>query len=125
MTESGGRRFIDLVDGDLIDQQVRLRAFNFLDEQRAMHGDVVPWAVLNRGFDYEGRRVPLLGPQGIFKPAVLPEMPLSIATAPVVENKPRPYDDGFDEEGLLKYRYRGTDPGHRDKGLRLDIVPFL
>jgi hypothetical protein len=34
----------------------------------------------------------------------------------------RPYDDGLDEEGLLNYRYRGTDPRHRDNvGLRLTM----
>jgi putative restriction endonuclease len=58
--------------------------------------------------------VPLLGPQGIFKPAVLPELPLSITTAP-----DGPYDDSFTPAGLLSYRYRGVDPNHRDNvGLR-------
>jgi putative restriction endonuclease len=57
--------------------------------------------VLSRGFDVGGQRVPLIGPQGIFKPAVLPEMPLSVATAPEVEGRRRPCDDGVDEEGIL------------------------
>jgi putative restriction endonuclease len=61
-----------------------------------------------------GRRVPLLGPQGIFKPAVLRDVPLSITTAPPVSGKPRPYDDHVGEDDLLRYRYRGTDPGHPD-----------
>lgn len=62
----------------------------------------------------------MIGPQGIFKPAILPELPLTIATAPPVENRDRPYDDGFVEGGLLRYRYRGTDPHHRDNvGLRI------
>src|SRR4029453_6898265 len=31
----------------------------------------------------------------------------------------RPYDDGFTDGGFLHYRYRGTDPNHRDNvGLR-------
>jgi len=64
--------------------------------------------------------VPLLGPQGIFKPLILPEVPLSITTVPIVEGRERPYNDSIDEGGLLKYRYRGTDPRHRDNvGLRL------
>ena len=30
-----------------------------------------------------------------------------------------PYDDSFGSEGLLRYRYRGTDPNHADnRGLR-------
>jgi putative restriction endonuclease len=33
--------------------------------------------------------------------------------------RPRPYDDGFEESGFLRYRYRGEDPNHRDNaGLR-------
>jgi putative restriction endonuclease len=64
--------------------------------------------------------VPLIGPQGIFKPALLPEMPLSITTVPEVAGKRRPYDDQIGEEGVVHYRYRGTDPGHRDNmGLRV------
>jgi putative restriction endonuclease len=60
----------------------------------------------------------LLGPQGIFKPAVL-DLPLSITTAPIVEGKARPYEDEVGDDGFLLYRYRGTDPLHRDNvGLR-------
>jgi len=79
-----------------------------------MHGEVVPRSVLARGFDFDGRRVPLIGPQGIFKPAILPEMPLSITTVPVVEGRERPYEDEVGSDGLLRYRYRGTDAQHRD-----------
>lgn len=109
-----------MIPADAIDRDVRLRAFDFLSEQTSIHGDVLPWAILSSGFLFDGRRVPLIGPQGIFKPAVLPEMPISIATAPVREGEARPYDDGLDEHGLLNYRYRGKDPMHRDNvGLRL------
>ena len=72
------------------DSAVRLRAFAFLAEQMRLHGDGLPWSVLSRGFDYEGRRVPLVGPQGIFTPAVL-RLPLTITTAPVVVGKERPH----------------------------------
>jgi putative restriction endonuclease len=111
------------------DREARLRAFDFLDEQTSIHGEVLPWSILSGGFLLEGRRVPLIGPQGIFKPSVLPDMPISIATAPVQEGVERPYDDGVDEQGLLNYRYRGTDPQHRDNvGLRLAMqrrVPLI
>jgi len=51
---------------------------------------------------------------------VLPDVPLSIATAPEIPGKKRPYDDGLGEDEILLYRYRGTDPMHRDNvGLRL------
>ena len=103
------------------DIAVRLHAFDFLREQRRRFGDAsLPRSILERGFDFDGVRVPLIGPQGIFKPAILPEVPLTITTAPPVEHRERPYDDGFIDGGFLRYRYRGTDPNHRDNvGLRL------
>ena len=52
-----------------LDTRVRTRAFQFLTEQTRPHGEVLPRDLLERGFDFEGRRVPLIGPQGIFKPA--------------------------------------------------------
>src|SRR2546426_5046875 len=105
---------------DDVDAAVRLRAFHFLTEQRRGFGEAsIPRSVLERGFDFEGVRVPLIGPQGIFKPAILTELPLTITTAPPVEHRERPYDDGFIDGGFLRYRYRGTDLHHRDNlGLR-------
>jgi len=38
----------------------------------------------------------------------------SATTAPVVRGRPRPYDDGFEDSGFLRYRYRGEAPNHRD-----------
>src|SRR5690242_9197875 len=106
-------------DPDL-DHRVRLAAFHFLEEQTQLRGEVLPREILAQGFEFEGQRVRLIGPQGIFKPALLREMPLSITTVPVVQGKPRPYEDLGGAEGLVRYRYRGTDPGHRDNaGLRL------
>lgn len=106
-----------------LDAIVRRKAFEFLDHARALHGDVLPFKLLERGFEYEGGRVSLLSQQGIFKPAVLPEVPLSIRSAPEDSRRSRPYDDRVDESGLLVYRYRGRDASaqsHRDnRGLRL------
>jgi putative restriction endonuclease len=108
---------------------VRTAAFAFLVQLRQVYGDQLPWSVLARGFEFGGARVPLVGPQGIFKPAVLPNMPLSITTAPTVPNKPRPYEDMQLEDGFIAYRYRGVDPNHRDNvGLRLAMeehVPLV
>ena len=104
------------------DALVRTAAFAFLRDQTRLRGDVLPRDLLAAGFQFEGIRVPLLGPQGIFKPAVLPEIPLSITTVPVIEGRPRPYEDEVGPDGLLRYRYRGTDSNHRDNvGLRLAI----
>ena len=71
-----------------LDVAIRLRAFDFLTEQRRRFGEAsIPRTVLERGFDFEGQRVPLIGPQGIFKPAILPEVPLTINTAPPMPTK--------------------------------------
>jgi putative restriction endonuclease len=72
----------------------------------------------------DGVRIPLMGPSGIWKPAVC-QLPISIAT--VVAG---PYPDRFDiQRGVLRYAYRGTDPAHRDnRGLRQamrDRVPLV
>lgn len=67
-----------------------------------------------------------MGPQGIFKPAILRDAPLSITTAPPVEGKQAPYEDEVGPEGLLRYRYRGTDPKHHENvGLRTAMVRRL
>jgi putative restriction endonuclease len=50
-------------------QRVRLAAFAFLTEQTQLHGEVLPRDQLAAGFQLDGQRVPLMGPQGIFKPA--------------------------------------------------------
>lgn len=94
------------------DGAIRAAVFAWLTEQRAEHGEALPRDLLT-GFTLDGRRVPLLGPQGIFKPAAC-ELPISIAT---VEGN---YPDEFDEaSGTLRYAYRGTDPNHWDNvGLR-------
>ena len=95
------------------DSVIRLAAFDWLKVQTAIHGDVLPRKTLENGFIFESERIPLIAPQGIFKPRML-DLPLSITTAPR-----GPYDDSFDEKGLLIYRYRGTDINHRDNvGLR-------
>lgn len=96
------------------DARIRAAVFRWLENQVSLHGDVLPWKVLLEGLDVDGKRVPLLSQQGIFKPAVL-DVPLSIRTSP-----DGPYHDAFRRDGLLEYSYRGTDLEHRDnKGLRV------
>lgn len=96
-----------------IDQQIRLAAFNWLTEQVDLHGDVLNRDKLAQGFKFKGTRIPLVSPQGIFKPKQL-DLPLTITTSPK-----GPYTDSFDKNDFLLYKYRGTDPMHRDNvGLR-------
>ena len=95
------------------DQRIREEAFNWLQEQVSLYDETLPREILAQGFQLDGQRVPLLGPQGIFKPSVM-QVPLSITTSPN-----GPYDDSMGPDDLIRYRYRGTDPNHRDNvGLR-------
>ena len=96
-----------------LDLQVRLATFKWLDENSDRFDDVFPRDVLAKGFVFNGTRVPLLGPQGIFKPAIIPEIPLTIVTT-----TNSPYRDSEDDQQLL-YSYTGTDPNHwQNVGLR-------
>ena len=98
----------------LDDRRVRLATFRWLEEQVSRHGDVLPRPILLHGLELDGERIPLVSRQGIFKPRVLPEIPLSITTT--VHG---PYDDQMSPEGLMLYSYRGTDPAHPENaGLR-------
>lgn len=91
-----------------LDQEIRLATFDWLSGQVEIHGDVLPWALLALGFEHRGERVRLLSQQGIFKPKVM-TLPLSIRTT-----FKGPYEDRFGADGLLEYRYQGTDPEYRD-----------
>jgi putative restriction endonuclease len=104
-----------------LDMAVRLAAFDFLAELTHLHGGVLSSRMLRPGFPFRGQRIKLMGPQGIFKPLILPDLPLSITTAPPDFRGGRPYDDGFSTDGtVLLYRYRGTNPRHPDNArLRL------
>lgn len=102
------------MDPDRQDATIRKAAFDWLEDKTGRHGDVLARELLVQGFEWQGQRVPLAGPAGIFKPRVLPRMPLTITTVPN-----GPYEDSFGDEHRLLYRYRGTNPRHHDNvGLR-------
>ena len=102
------------------DERVRGAAFEWLAEQISILGDVLPRTLLAEGFLLGENRVRFVGPQGIFKPAVM-QIPLSITSSPK-----GPYDDAIGQDNLLRYKYRGTDPSHRDNvGLRVALQSGL
>lgn len=59
---------------------IGLAAFKWLNEQMHIHGDVLPRRLLEQGFDFNGQRITLVGPQGIWKPKVFEQIPISITT---------------------------------------------
>src|SRR5215207_2715870 len=85
---SGPRSYASAMVG-VADESIRRRVFEWLTRQREQSGEAIPRNLLVN-FTLDGVRVPLLGPQGIFKPAVC-ELPISIATV-----AGGPYDDAFD-----------------------------
>ncbi len=100
-----------------LDTQIRLAAFQWLETQSPIYEEVFPRAILATGFSFEGMQIPLVSPQGIFRPRHL-LYPISITSAPL-----GPYEDSFDESGYLIYKYRGKDPSQRDNvGLRNSLI---
>ena len=65
-------------------------------------------------FRFRGEPLPLMDMQrGIRKPAVL-EAALSFRTVYRPEGEERPYEDAVGPDGLIRYKYRGTDPEHSE-----------
>ena len=98
-----------------IDLQIRIATFNWLSEQTDTFGDVLSRKLLQQGFEFKNQRVPLVAPNGIFKPKIM-DLPLTITTT-----TQGPYDDDLDldKDNFLNYRYRGTNANHHDNvGLR-------
>ena len=93
---------------------IRVAAFMWLRDRVAFNQGIFDGTELNAGFLFEGQRVTLKGAAGIWFPKGF-TMPISITT--VLHG---PYsDDEFDNEGMIRYAYRGTDSDHRDnRGLR-------
>ena len=99
---------------DDLDHAVRSAAFNFLAEHSRLHGETFERKTLEEGFMFRGERVRLVGPQGIFKPRILADRALSLTTVAPKRGRPRPYDDGFQPDNTVIYKYRGTDPNHHN-----------
>jgi len=107
----------------IVDGTIRQAVFGWLTQQREEFGEGLPRHALT-DFVLGDRRIPLIGPQGIWKPAAC-QLPISITT--IAGGR---YDDAFDNRaGILKYAYRGTAPAHADnRSLRKawrDRVPLV
>jgi putative restriction endonuclease len=83
----------------------------WLDERARGGNELVTFAEL-ADFHFEQQRVPLMDKQrGIRKPKSL-DAALSFRTRFTQPGHVRPYDDAEGPDGLLRYKYRGTDPQH-------------
>jgi putative restriction endonuclease len=97
----------------MYDEQLRAAAFDHLT--RLLDGSPdgsLASADINR-FEFQGRAVRLVVQTGIWKPATL-EAALSIRTTYTPPSQLPPYADDIGEDGLLRYKWRGTDAEHSD-----------
>ena len=92
---------------------LRAAAFAHLDRLRMRQpGGGLRSADINT-FTFDGRPLRLIVQTGIWKPAGL-DAALSIRTTYTPPNEPPPYEDDLGDDGLVRYKYRGTDPSHSD-----------
>jgi len=79
-----------------MDHQVRLAAFQWLEHLTLLYDDeILPRDVLTKGFMYQGKRITLMGPKGIWKPKSM-ELPLSITTT-----SESPYNDEITKDNFI------------------------
>ncbi len=96
------------------ESQVRAALFAWLEKESSRNGGIFTRKELETGFSVGGETIALVGPTGIWKPRQFEVMPISITTV-----SDGTYHDSIGKDGLINYRYRGTDPHHRDNaGLR-------
>ncbi|MGQ0670643.1 MAG: HNH endonuclease, partial [Actinomycetota bacterium] len=94
------------------DDRLRASAFAFLSNLSARGGGAVSWQDLQQ-FEFEGRRIPLVGQTGIRKVRGY-QAALTILTTYRLRPEDRPYDDGIGADGYPRYKWRGTEAGHAD-----------
>ena len=100
------------IDRDYEDR-LRTAAMKWLDDRGGTGQVVLSFGDLSR-FTFEGRRVPLMDRQrGIRKPRHMAAA-LSIRTRFTAPGKIPPYADTEGPDGLLRYKYRGSDPAHSE-----------
>jgi putative restriction endonuclease len=88
---------------------IRTQIFEWLQQKTIEYDDVLPYHEIKTGFTYGGNPVPLLGPQGIFKPKIIQYYPISITTSPN-----SPYSDKISENSTISYKYRGNNPNFHE-----------
>jgi putative restriction endonuclease len=101
------------VTGDGLDARLRREAQAWLTVHT--HDGQMPISYHDLlDFEFDGRPFKLMDPQrGIRKPREISSA-LSIRTVYTPPGQERPYADGIGSDGLLRYKWRGTDAGHAE-----------
>ena len=55
----------------IVEEQIRIAAFKWIEEQVQIYGEVLPRTLLEKGFIFNGQRITLVGPQVFGNPASL------------------------------------------------------
>lgn len=97
---------------DDLDTRLRAAMFAHLDRLKVAHPDGLPSNVIN-SLTFDGTPIRLTVQPGIWKPAQL-SAALTIRTTFTTPGTAAPYDDEVAPDGTLRYKWRGTDPGHSD-----------
>jgi len=98
---------------DEFDRRLRDAAMQWLD-RKTNHGTASVTRAELSEFRLGSERVPLVDPQqGIRKPQGM-SAALSILTTYTRPGAQAPYDDLPGDDGMMRYKWRGTDPGHSD-----------
>ena len=107
----------------IMDEAIRIAAFDWLGHMTMLHGDVLPREMLVNDFIWKEDRIILLGAKGIWKPRQM-DLPISITTT-----WNSPYNDVLTEDRFVKYKYRGNNPYHTDnvglRNLMIQQIPLI
>lgn len=109
------------VDPSDVDWPVRSAAFASLAQLVHFHGDVLPWAVIDRGFSYAAQTFRFANQsKGIFRPRGMRDAALSVKTTIPRSGKPRYEDIATDDAFVYAFQSRG--PEYHDNRLLLRAI---
>ncbi len=104
-----------------MDWPVRLAAFSSLAQLVRLHGDVLPWAVIDRGFTHAGQTFRFANQsKGIFRPRGMHDAALSVKTTVPRSGKPKYEDIATDDAFVYAFQRRG--PEYHDNRLLLRAI---
>jgi putative restriction endonuclease len=97
---------------------MRLAAFASLDALVQVHGDVLTWAIIDRGFVFAQQTFRFANQsKGIFRPAGMRDAALSVKTTVPRSGKPK-YDD-IATDDAFSYAFQSRGPDYHDNRLLL------
>lgn len=104
-----------------VDWPVRSAAFAALADLVRLHGEVLPWAIIERGFMFGARTFRFANQsKGIFRPAGMRDAALSLKTTVPRSGRPR-YDDIATDDAFV-YAFQSRGPEYHDNRLLLRAI---